>query len=141
LRRRNQQSLWFDGNGIESLEIAFAARDATLSLPLMNKPLVVDLPHKLGAEEAKRRMRSGIGKLQDHIPGGGHVESGWDGNRMKLRVQAMGQEVTGHIDVEETKVRLELMLPPMLSLFASKVEGLLRSRGSELLEDKTKKDG
>ena len=105
----------------------------------MNKPLVVDLPHKLGAEEAKRRMRSGIGKLRDHIPGGGHVESDWKGDRMTLRVQAMGQEVTGHIDVEDTKVRLELMLPPMLSLFAGKVEGLLRSRGSELLEDKTKK--
>ena len=107
----------------------------------MNKPLVVDLPHKLGAEEAKRRMRNGIGKLQDHIPGGGHVESGWEGNRMKLRVQAMGQEVIGHMDVEETKVRVELMLPPILSLFAGKVEGLLRSRGSELLEDKTKKGG
>ena len=107
----------------------------------MNKPLVVDLPHKLGAEEAKRRMRSGIGKLHDYIPGGGHVESGWEGNRMTLRVQAMGQEVVGHIDVEETKVRVELMLPPILSLFAGKVEGLLRSRGSELLEDKTKKGG
>jgi hypothetical protein len=58
---------------------------------------------------------------------------------MTMRVQAMGQEVVGHIDVEETKVRLELMLPPMLSLFAGKIEGLLRSRGSELLEDKTKK--
>ena len=107
----------------------------------MNKPLVVDLPHKLGAEEAKRRMRNGIGKLQDYIPGGGHVESGWNGNRMTMRVQAMGQEVVGHIDVEETKVRLELMLPPMLSLFAGKIEGLLRSRGSELLEDKTNKRG
>lgn len=105
----------------------------------MNKPLVVDLPHKLGAEEAKRRMRSGIGKLTDHIPGGGHVESGWEGNRMNLRVQAMGQEVVGHVDVEESKVRLELMLPPILALFAAKVEGLLRRSGSELLEDKTKK--
>ena len=127
--------------GTRRREIAFAARDASLDLLAMNKPLVVNLPHKLGAEEAKRRMRSGIGKLGDHIPGGGHVESGWDGNRMKLRVQAMGQEVVGHIDVEETKVRLELMLPPILSLFAGKVEGLLRSRGSELLEDKTKKRG
>jgi hypothetical protein len=107
----------------------------------MNKPLIVNLPHKLGAEEAKRRMRSGIGKLGEHIPGGGQVESGWEGNRMKLRIQAMGQEVVGHIDVEETKVRLELMLPPILSLFAGKIEGLLRNRGSELLEDKTKKGG
>lgn len=104
----------------------------------MSKPLVVDLPHKLGAEEAKRRMRNGIGKLRDHIPGGGHVESSWEGDRMNLRVQAMGQEVVGHIDVREKVVHLELMLPAVMALFASTIEGLLRSRGSELLEDKTK---
>ncbi len=106
----------------------------------MNKPIVVDLPHKLGAEEAKRRMRNGIGKLSDHIPGGGQVESSWDGDRMNIRVQAMGQEVAGHMDVGDTKVHVELMLPAFMSLFASKIEGLLKSRGSEMLEDKTKRD-
>ena len=105
----------------------------------MNKPVIVNLPHKLGAEEAKRRMKNGIGKLPDHIPGGGQVESGWVGDRMNLKVTAMGQEVSGHIDVEEKKVRLELMLPPFLALFAGKIEGLLKDRGSELLEDKSKK--
>ncbi len=107
----------------------------------MNKPIAIDLPHKLGAEEAKRRMRNGIGRLKDHIPGGGHVESGWEGDRMNLRVQAMGQEVSGHIDVHETKVRLELTLPAFLALFAGQVEGLLRSKGAEMLEDKSGKKG
>ena len=105
----------------------------------MTKPIVVDLPHSLGAEEAKRRMREGIGKLPDHIPGGGQVESGWEGDRMNLRVTAMGQEVSGHLDVHERKVRVELMLPAFLALFAGKIEGLLRDRGTELLEDKSKK--
>ena len=105
----------------------------------MNKPMIVDLPHRLGAEEAKRRMRNGIGKLPSHIPGGGEVESNWAGDRMNLRVTAMGQEVSGHIDVFENKVTLELMLPAFLAMFGSKIEGLLRSKGTELLEDKTKK--
>ena len=105
----------------------------------MNKPIVVDLPHQLGAEEAKRRMQGGIGKLKDYIPGGGHVQSSWDGNRMNLRVQAMGQEVVGHLDVEEAKVRMELMLPAFFSLFSGTIEGLLKSRGAEMLEDKSKK--
>ncbi len=107
----------------------------------MNKPIVVDLPHRLGAEEAKRRMQGGIGKLTDHIPGGGQVQSSWEGNRMNLRVQAMGQEVSGKLDVEETKVRVELMLPAFFSLFSGKIEGLLKSRGAEMLEDKSKKGG
>jgi hypothetical protein len=106
----------------------------------MSKPIVVDLPHKLGVEEAKRRMQKGIGGLKDHVPGGAaEVETSWTGDRMHLRVKAMGQEVSGHIDVEERLVRLEVLLPPFLSFFAGKVEGLLKSRGSELLEDKSKR--
>ena len=105
----------------------------------MNQPIVINLPHKLGAEEAKRRMRDGIGKLKDHVPGGAaEVTSRWDGDRMYLSVKAMGQEVDGHIDVEADKVRLELVLPAFLALFASKIEGLLRKKGGELLEDKSK---
>jgi hypothetical protein len=84
-------------------------------------------------------MRDGIGKLPDHIPGGGHVESSWNGDRMNLRVAAMGQEVGGHIDVFESKVRLELTLPAFLALFADKIAGVLRKRGTDLLEDKSKK--
>jgi hypothetical protein len=104
----------------------------------MNKPVTVDLPHSLGVEEAKRRMQNGIGKLKDFIPGGGHVESSWDGDRMNLRVHAMGQEVSGTLEVRATVVHMELMLPAVLALFAGKIEGLLRSRGGEMLEDKRK---
>jgi hypothetical protein len=105
----------------------------------MTKPIKVDLPHSLGAAEAKRRMQNGIGKLKDFIPGGGKVESSWEGDRMNLSVQAMGQEVTGHLDVMEQVVRMELMLPPILALFAGKIEALMRSRGTEMLEDKSKR--
>ena len=104
----------------------------------MTQPIVVNLPHRLGAEEAKRRLRGSIGSLKDHIPGGAaEVESRWEGDRMYLNVRAMGQEVSGHIDVEETKVRLELVLPALLALFAGKIEGLLRKKGGALLEDKS----
>ena len=104
---------------------------------MSSQPVVINLPHKLGVDEAKRRMRGGIGKLEDHVPGGAaEVTSRWDGDRMYLNVKAMGQEVDGHIDVEADKVRLELVLPAFLALFASKIEGLLRKKGGELLEDK-----
>ena len=102
----------------------------------MNKPIVVDLPHRLGAEEAKARMQRGIGKLKEHIPGGNaEVQSSWQGDRLNLRVQAMGQEVSGHIDVHETKVTLELMLPAFLAMFAGPIEAMLQKKGNVLLED------
>lgn len=105
----------------------------------MTQPLSLDLPHSLGAAEARRRMEKGAGRLKDHIPGAAEVQSRWEGDRMHLNVRALGQEVSGHIDVYDTKVRLELMLPPMLSLLAGKIEGLVRRKGGELLEDKSGK--
>jgi hypothetical protein len=103
----------------------------------MTQPLVVDLPHKLGAEEARRRIAGGIGKLSDHLPGGAEVESGWEGNRLNLRVTAMAQAVSAHIDVMESVVRVELLLPGALSFFARPIEAMLRRKGTEMLEDRS----
>jgi hypothetical protein len=108
----------------------------------MAQPLVIDLPHSLGVEEAKRRMKTGIGRLWDHVPGGAsEIESSWEGDRMHLVVRAMGQEVRGHIDVHDRFVRLELMLPAFLALLGRKLQGLLARGASDMLEDKrTPKD-
>lgn len=106
----------------------------------MNKPITVDLPHNLGKEEARRRIHGGIGSLGDHIPGGAAgVRSTWEGDRLNLDVKAMGQEVTARIDVQEKIVRVEMVLPPMLSFFGNQIEKLLKKQGGNLLEDKTKK--
>lgn len=104
----------------------------------MAQPVVVNLPHQLGAEEARRRIAGGIGKLKDHIPGGAAVESAWVCDRLNLLIKAMGQEVASHIDIEERNVRVEVRLPAFLAIFASKIAGYLGNKGSELLEDKSK---
>ena len=36
----------------------------------MERPVEVELPHKLGREEARRRIANNVHKLHDHIPGG-----------------------------------------------------------------------
>ena len=105
----------------------------------MAQPLVVDLPHTLGAEEAKRRIGGGIGRLRDHIPGGAEVSSGWEGDRLNLDVAAMGQTVNARIDVMDKVVRVEVLLPGMLAFFGRQIEGYLKSKGGQLLEDKPKK--
>ena len=102
----------------------------------MAQPVVVELPHRLGAEEARRRIARGIGRLSDQIPGGAEVESSWQGNRLNLRVAAMNQAVSGHIEVLEAIVRVELQLPGALSFFARPIENMLRRKGAAMLEDK-----
>jgi putative polyhydroxyalkanoate system protein len=105
----------------------------------MQRPIDVDIPHKLGRAEAHRRIAGNFHKLRDHIPGGAsHIEEQWSGDRLNLTIHAMGQEVEAVIDVEETKVRCRIQLPGMLSLMAGPIEALLRQKGSDLLlEDKS----
>jgi putative polyhydroxyalkanoate system protein len=101
----------------------------------MSQPIEVDLPHKLGREEARRRIANNIHKLQEHIPGGAQVQSGWTGDQLNLDVAAMGQSVTATIDVMDDKVRLKVLLPPMLGMFAGMIQAGLQKKGSVLLED------
>lgn len=104
----------------------------------MQRPIDVDLPHKLGREEARRRIAGNFHKLRDHIPGGAsHIEERWEGDRLNLAVQAMGQAVEAVIDVEETKVHCRIQLPAMLAMLAGPIEAMLKAKGSDLLlEDK-----
>ena len=106
----------------------------------MTTPIQVDLPHNLGAAEARRRIEGGIGRLEDFIPGGGaEVRSAWTGDRLGLNVAAMGQDVNAQIDVRDTFVRVELLLPPALSFFRPIIETALRKKGGALLEDRSTK--
>ena len=109
----------------------------------MERPVEVELPHKLGREEARRRIADNVHKLRDHLPGGAaaHVHSNWAGDTLNLDITAMSQTVAAQIDVEEAKVRCRVMLPGMLSLFAAPIEAALKAKGSDLLlEDKSKKN-
>jgi putative polyhydroxyalkanoate system protein len=101
----------------------------------MTQPIEVDLPHKLGRDEARRRIANNVHKLQEHIPGGAQVQSGWVGDQLNLDVAAMGQSVTAIIHVMDDKVRLKVLLPPMLGMFAGIIQGALQKKGSVLLED------
>ena len=104
----------------------------------MTQPIDVDLPHNLGKDEARRRIANNIHKLQEHIPGGAQVQSGWAGDQLNLDVAAMGQTVTAAIDVMEDRVHLKVLLPGMLGMFAGVIQAALQRKGSVLLEDHSK---
>ncbi len=105
----------------------------------MSGPITVDLPHRLGAEEAKRRIAGNMGSLTGHLPAGAKVSSAWDGDRLRLQVGALGQDIDAAIDVEDSLVRVTVVLPPALAFFRKAIEAALRRTGPSLLEDKSKK--
>ena len=104
----------------------------------MAQPIDVDLPHKLGRDEARRRIANNIHKLQEHIPGGAQVSSNWVGDQLDLSIVAMGQAVEAKIGVDERVVHVRVMLPGMLAMFARPIEAMLEKKGDVLLEDHSK---
>jgi hypothetical protein len=99
----------------------------------MTAPLVVSIPHRLGRDEAVRRLKSGLTRAASSIPVLKVDEERWDGDRMMFRVRALGQAASGHIDVADDHVRLEVTLPWLLQRFAEVAQIAIRNRGNLLL--------
>ena len=103
----------------------------------MSAPLVVSIPHRLGREEARRRLRHGLTRAAASLPVLKVDEEKWDGDRMVFRVRALGQAAAGHVDVEDDHVRVEVTLPWLLQRFAQVAQATIKNRGRLLL---TKRD-
>src|SRR4051794_37135753 len=103
----------------------------------MPTPLVVSIPHRLGREEARRRLQSGLTRAAASVPVLKVDEERWDGDRMIFRVHALGHAAAGHVDVEDDHVRVEVTLPWLLQRFAEAAQAAIKKRGNLLL---TKRD-
>ncbi|MEY9123102.1 polyhydroxyalkanoic acid system family protein [Bradyrhizobium yuanmingense] len=99
----------------------------------MSAPLVVSIPHRLGREEAVRRLKTGLGRAAASIPVMQVEEERWSGDTMAFRIRALGQVATGQVDVGNDQVRVEVVLPWLLQRFAEMAQATIRKRGQLLL--------
>lgn len=99
----------------------------------MSAPLIVSIPHGLGREEAMRRLKAGLTRAATSVPVLTVDEERWEGDRMVFRVRALGQAASGHLDVADDHVRLEVTLPWLLQRFAEVAQVAIRKRGNLLL--------
>jgi hypothetical protein len=99
----------------------------------MSAPLIVSIPHRLGREEATRRLKAGLTRAATSIPVLTVDEERWEGDRMVFRVRALGQAASGHLDVADDHVRLEVTLPWLLQRFADVAQRAIKNRGNLLL--------
>ena len=99
----------------------------------------VPIPHQLGKDEVRRRLKSRSHEIVNFIPGGmAQVDTGWpDEDTMNLSVRTMGQGVEGRVMIEDTQVIFEIDLPPALSFVEPMVANAIRSKGQKMLEAKT----
>ena len=78
----------------------------------MSNSIVITVPHRLGVEEAKRRIAEQLEHLRrDYIDKLAYSEVNWDADTADLRVVALGQTVTGKICVMSDSLRIEVQLP------------------------------
>ena len=80
----------------------------------MPTPITVDVPHQLGRAEARRRIETGFGKIVGLLPGGGQCSQRWEGDRLVFQMIAMGQTVSGVIDVLDAVVKMQIELRGVL---------------------------
>ena len=99
----------------------------------MSAPLIVSIPHRLGREEATRRLKAGLTRAAAVIPVLQIDEERWDGDRLIFRARALGQTASGHLDVAEDHARLEVTLPWLLQRFAKAAQVAIKNRGNLLL--------
>jgi hypothetical protein len=102
----------------------------------MTSPVKVSIPHQLGRAEARRRIDGGFAKIIRALPGAGSSSERWEGDQLVFSVAALGQAVSGVVDVLDASVTIELQLPGLLGMVASGLKDRLRQAGQLLLTRK-----
>lgn len=100
----------------------------------MSDPVVITIPHRLGKDEAIRRLKSGLASA--HLPFVAIEREIWKGDLLEFSLSGMGHKASGTVLVSDNAVRLELILPWLLQRFAELAASALASRTKLLLEKK-----
>jgi hypothetical protein len=103
----------------------------------LTEPLVVRIPHRLGRQEAVRRLKMGLEHARGQYSRLIQVnEEIWSGDRLVFAVLAMKQPVAGLIDVFDDHVRIEVTLPWLLNRIARGLQATIRKQGTLMLTKK-----
>ena len=104
---------------------------------MTTKTIDVSIPHRLGRDQARARLQGASEKLRSQFGAQvAQVHETWTGDHADFKFTAMGQSITGRIDVEESTIKLAVDLPWILAMLAEKIRGRVEQEGRKLLEKK-----
>ena len=102
-----------------------------------NKTITISIPHRLGQEEARKRLQAGVAEMRNkyssHIA---NVAETWNQNRMEFRMSVMSQTITGRAEVLADAVKLEIDLPWLVATLAEQLRPRIEEEGRRILEQK-----
>jgi hypothetical protein len=95
----------------------------------------VAIPHSLGKDTVRERLRTRGHLIGENIPGGmAEVTTQWPSeDRMAMTVSALGQTINAHVDIEDRQIVFVVDVPPALGFIKPIIEGALRQQGEKLI--------
>jgi hypothetical protein len=103
----------------------------------MNAPLTVSVPHRLGKEEAVRRLKGGLSQMANKLGALITIEQEvWSGDTLTFQMRALGQSASGTIAVYEESIRIDVMLPWLLAKLGERLLPALKKETTLLLGKK-----
>lgn len=103
----------------------------------MSAPLTASVPHRLGKDEALRRLKTGLERAHGQFGALFTIEQEeWSGDTLSFRMHALGQTASGTITVKEDSVQITVVLPTLLAWAAQRILPALRQQTTLLLEKK-----
>jgi putative polyhydroxyalkanoate system protein len=104
-------------------------------MPHEGQTLKVRIPHQLGKDEARRRVASAASRLKgEHAAKVASIEDRWEGDHLLLKASAMGQSLSGDVEVGDKEVHIRVVLPWLLAKFAEKLRPQIEKQTREALK-------
>lgn len=92
------------------------------------------IPHTLGREEARRRLREKARRAAEKADGMAAVTTTFtDDDHMAMSVTAMGYTVDCQVEVAETELVVDVDIPASLGFAKRMIEGVIREKSGKLL--------
>jgi hypothetical protein len=99
--------------------------------------VTVIVGHRLGKDEAVRRLKEGFASTKGHLGAMIAIEQEtWQGDTLRFHMRALGQIAAGTIEVLDDALRIEVSLPWLLAKAAKRLLPMLRKETTRLLEKK-----
>lgn len=103
----------------------------------MAKPVVVTIEHGSTKGAVKAKLAASLDDIRGRLgPLVGAIEQEWVGDALHFRLAALGQPVTGRIDVDDRVLRIEVALPGLLGYLGDRIAGRVEREGALLLDIK-----
>jgi len=97
-------------------------------------PIVVEIPHRHGKAEAKRRIKAAIDEARTREAAKFKVaEEQWDGDCLTFRIALLGLPCTGTIAVGDSSARAEVKLSWYASHLTKPAKAYIQQEGARIL--------